>query len=80
MKKLKVMSIAIMVILVTSLTFNACNNDVEPGQDPNEICNVELCETNGTLKQVCIDEYNDCVAKGGDPEQCAAAATETCTI
>jgi hypothetical protein len=27
---------------------------------------------------VCIDEFNDCVDKGGNPEQCIVAAVETC--
>ena len=60
----------------------SCGDDPDPttSDDPNSFCNVEVCMTNGTLKQVCIDEYTDCVAAGGDKDQCRAFATETCTI
>ena len=75
-------------ILIMSLLFGgmtamySCNNDddVDPG-DPNDFCNVELCVSNANFKTVCIDEYNDCVALGAKSnEECAALATETCTI
>lgn len=70
--------LACLVILVT------CGDDVNPDDDPgdpNDFCNIELCTSNGTLKQVCIDEYNDCVATGNKSKsQCATFAAETCTI
>jgi hypothetical protein len=62
--------------------FLSCSDDdpgADPG-DPNDFCDIEVCSTNANFKQVCIDEYNDCVALGGDKETCAAAATETCTL
>jgi hypothetical protein len=61
----------------------SCGDDATPSDDPgdpNEFCNVEICVGNDTFKNVCIDEYNDCVAKGGDKQNCAAGAIETCTI
>ena len=75
-------------LFITSLVilFN-CSDSVDPATtaddpgDPNDFCNVELCMTNGQLKTVCIDEYNDCVALGKlTKTECAALATETCTI
>jgi hypothetical protein len=58
-----------------------CSDDVDadPG-DPNDFCSVELCSKDGVAKQVCIDEYYDCLDTGKSKEQCAAFAVETCTI
>jgi hypothetical protein len=59
-----------------------CSDDAAPDPgDPNDFCSVELCSSDGILKQVCIDEYNDCVAAGLKTKtECAAFAAETCTI
>jgi len=71
-----------MVGLGFSIMFYSCSDDDDgdSGQDANSICNVEACSTNANFKAVCVDEYNDCIDLGGDPGQCAAAATETCTF
>ena len=75
-------------LFITSLVilFNCSDDGATPATaddpgDPNDFCNVEVCQTNGTLKQVCIDEYTDCVALGKlSKVECAAFAAETCTI
>ena len=49
-----------------------------------QLCCLELCAgTDGesnALRIVCLDEYNDCIADGGDEATCIALAQETCTI
>ena len=51
------------------------------GNDPNDFCSVELCSSLANLKQICIDEYNDCVATGAlTNQECQVFATETCTL
>lgn len=74
--------ILILALGLFSLTFITCSDDDggNGGEDPNSICNVEACAGNENFKAVCVDEYNDCIERGGDPDQCAAAATETCTL
>ncbi len=70
-------------VLLVSLIIGfvaACGGDDDNGGDPNEFCNIEACATNEGFRTVCIDEYNDCIALGGDPEDCRVAATETCTL
>jgi len=82
----KILRILSLCMTLSCLTlFVSCNDDgdavgADPG-DPEDFCSIELCQSNGTLKQVCIDEYNDCVATGArTKEECAAFAAETCTI
>ena len=81
----KLLKTLILPLTLTGLVLlSSCGKDddnvTDPG-DPNDFCNVELCMTNGTLKTVCIDEYNDCVALAQrSKEECALLATETCTI
>jgi hypothetical protein len=71
-------------LFITSLVILfTCSESVAPDDpgDPNDFCDIEVCMTNGTLKQVCIDEYTDCVALGKlSKVECAAFAAETCTI
>jgi hypothetical protein len=51
--------------------------------DPN-LCNLEVCaldtDVGRTAKEVCLDEYNDCVSGGGDAGTCKTLAEETCTV
>ena len=75
-------------LFITSLVilFNCSDDGATPANtndpgDPNDFCNVEACQANGTLKAVCINEYTDCVALGKSTKaECAAFAVETCTI
>jgi len=63
----------------------SCGDDAGPDPgDPTDFCNLEICQGDSDAaklaKQVCIDEYNSCVAGGGNKEDCAKFAKETCTI
>ena len=65
------------------ILFLSCSSDDDPdaanSTDPNVFCDREFCSTNANLKQICIDEYNDCTANTTKTdEQCAALAAETC--
>ena len=63
------------------LAITGCGDDGgSGGVDVGAECNRELCAGSEELRNVCIDEYNDCVRGGGDPGQCIALAVETCTV
>ena len=67
--------------LAGTLAAAGCGDDGGGGVDPNQSCNVELCIDNATLKQVCMDEINDCIDAGVlTTEECVALGTETCTV
>ncbi len=81
---MKLSRLFVIALLAGTLGVLGCNDDGGSngggGVDPNELCNVEFCIDNATLKQVCIDEINDCIAtERGTTEQCVAFGTETCT-
>ena len=58
----------------------SCDKDDDPVNN-NDICNIELCIGNETLKQICLDEYDDCKALGEKTDgECLIFAEETCTI
>ena len=59
---------------------SSSSNGSNGGIDPNERCNVELCIESDELKGNCVREYNSCVDKGGNPENCIVGAVETCTV
>lgn len=72
-------------LFITSLVilFNCSDGDVAPGNSAR--CNTEACIGDSDLakaaRAICEDEYSDCVALGAKSEaECAAFATETCTI
>ena len=70
--------IASLVIL-----FNCSDDAATPGNSAR--CNTEACIGDSDLakaaRAVCEDEYSDCIALGAKSEaECAAFATETCTI
>ena len=69
----------LLVAALGALSVLGCG-DSNSNVDPNSRCNIEACLESDTLRNVCIDEYNDCVNLGGDPEECIVAATETCTV
>ena len=77
-------------ILILSLLFGgmtamySCGDDSE-GPSGSELCNVEACAGDSdeaiAFQSVCIKEYNNCIATGKkSQEECAALATETCTL
>jgi len=78
---MKLSRLFMIALLVGTMGVIGCGSDSSSGGvDPNELCNVQLCIENATLKQVCIDEINDCIAtERGTTEQCVAFGTETCT-
>lgn len=59
-------------------TLISCGDD-DPTES-NDFCDFELCESSDAAKAACMNEYDDCLAADGDPEECAAFANETCTI
>jgi hypothetical protein len=70
--------VACLVILTT-----CSDDDMAPGNSAR--CNLEACIGDSDLakaaRAVCEDEYTDCLALGAKSEaECAAFATETCTI
>ena len=72
-------------LFITSLVilFN-CSDDATPANTSGR-CNTEACLGDSDLakaaRAICEDEYTDCVALGAKSEaECAAFATETCTI
>ena len=45
-----------------------------------ELCCIEVCIGSEVFRNVCLDEYDDCIALGElSEEECRAFATETCT-
>jgi hypothetical protein len=73
----KVLTVACFVLFLSC----SSDDDASPtsSTDPNVFCDREFCSTNANLKQICIDEYNDCTANTTKTdEQCAALAAETC--
>ena len=66
------------------LLFTCSDDDATPANTSGR-CNTEACLGDSDLakaaRAVCEDEYTDCVALGAKSEaECAAFATETCTI
>ena len=49
-----------------------------------ELCCIEVCASDHDLaeplRQVCLNEYNNCVDLGGMEAECKVAAEETCTL
>ena len=45
---------------------------------PADLCNFGACLTSESFKNICLNEYNNCVDLGGDPSTCKVAAEETC--
>ena len=71
--------IASLVLLFT------CSDDAATPGNNSARCNTEACIGDSDLakaaRAVCEDEYTDCLALGSKSEaECAAFATETCTI
>ena len=73
-------------LFITSLVilFN-CSDDGATPSNSNDRCNTEACIGDSDLakaaRAVCEDEYTDCLALGlSSDAECAAFATETCTI
>ena len=80
---MKLSKLFVIALLAGTLAVIGCGSDDSSsgngnGIDPNERCNVKGCIENEGLRTVCIDEFNDCVDKGGDPEKCIVGAVETC--
>ena len=72
----------ILVLCMGGLTalFSCGDDDPDPGNG-GDFCDFEVCASNNTAKQVCIDEYNDCLATGNlSDDECLAFANETCTL
>ena len=69
----------ILVLIVGGLTtLFSCGGD-DP-TEANDFCDFEICASSDAAKAVCEDEYDSCLSGGGDPEECAAFANETCTL
>ena len=74
-------------LFITSLVilFNCSDDGATPSNNSSNRCNTEACIGDSDLakaaRAVCEDEYTDCLALGSKSEsECAAFATETCTI
>ena len=69
------------LVMILSCSSDDDNDDSSSLSDPSSFCTIELCSTSEVAKQVCIDEYNDCVALGQfSNEDCKTFAVETCTL
>jgi hypothetical protein len=84
---MKLSKLFVIALLAGTLSVIGCGSDDSSsgngngnGIDPNERCNVELCIGSDELKGNCVREYNSCVDKGGNPENCIVGAVETCTV
>ena len=88
---MKLANFFLMMVLVGTLGVLGCDSDSGTGGtagtggsvDPN-LCNEELCAMDTDLgraaKEVCLDEYDDCLSGDGDPATCKVLAEETCTV
>ena len=82
--KAKVLILSLLFGVMTAMYSCSDDDDADPASS-NDLCNVEICVGDSdeakAFKAVCMNEYNDCVALGAKTEaECAALATETCTL
>ena len=80
-KKAKVLIMSLLLCGMTAM-YSCSEDSADPG---SELCNVEVCvgdsDAAKAAKAICINEYNQCITLGNKSEsECAAIATETCTL
>ena len=80
--KAKILIMSLLIGGMTAMYSCGDDDDVDPG---SELCNVEVCvgdsDAAKAAKAICINEYNQCIALGNKSQsECAAIATETCTL
>lgn len=83
MKLRKLHLTALTALLLGTLVVVGCGDDeppTAPEDDPAMWCNADLCAANETLRNECTEEFNRCVASGGDSTDCGVAArASTCS-
>jgi hypothetical protein len=82
----------IMMLSLCAFSFGAlsiissCSKDDDDdggsgGSSASDMCDIEACVNNSTLKDLCIDRVSTCLnIDQGSNDECTAIAIDTCTI
>ena len=82
---MKLWKFFLIALMAGSLAVSSCSEDetTEPGSsnDPNVLCDRDLCAENDALKNECIERYNTCInVDEGSHDECIALALGVCGI
>ena len=68
--------------VTTTTTSNTTTTTLPTGDcTEGELCCIEVCINKENFREICLDEYSDCLDAGDLTEpQCLAFAQETCTL
>ena len=72
---MKLYRVFLIVLMTSAFAVVGCGDS---GGDAANACSGPICQANSALKQTCEREFNECVQRGVNTEECLAAAALVC--
>ena len=75
---MKLRRVFMIALMTSAFAVVGCGDDGGGGGNAGDACNGPICQANDVLRGTCEAEFNDCIERGVNEEECIVAAEVIC--